>query len=427
MAEILFPALFVLLALGLPVAFAMMIAVFLALSFGSSYPHLVVVKEMFSGLDSFPLLAVPFFILAAAIMTGGAVTMALLRLAQSFVGHLRGGLGHANVVSSAMFAGISGSALADAAGPGSMMIRMMEKGGYDRSYAGALTIASAVVGPIIPPSITMIIYAMQDQNVSVGSLFMAGVLPGVLITCMVLVANAYVSCKRGYMSGDVMPTFLEIGRIFVYALPALSLIVLIVGGIRFGVFTPTEASVIAVFYALIVGMFVYRSLRIRDLPNILLKAAMTSGAVLLILGAARAFAWVLIIEGIPQQLAETIISWELSPVVFLLAVNLLLLAFGLFMDPLPGVMILVPILAPISFALGIDPNHFAIIVIVNLTMGLTTPPVGSLIFVVSSTVHLKPSALIRELPPFFLALAAALLLITFVPNLATWLPEVSGF
>ncbi|GLP86827.1 TRAP transporter large permease [Tritonibacter mobilis] len=427
MAEILFPALFILLALGLPVAFAMMIAVFVALTFGSSYPHLVVVKEMFSGLDSFPLLAVPFFILAAEIMTGGAVTMALLRLAQSLVGHLRGGLGHANVVSSAMFAGISGSALADAAGPGSMMIRMMEKGGYDRPYAGALTIASAVVGPIIPPSITMIIYAMQDQQVSVGSLFMAGVLPGVLITFMVLLANAYVSRKRGYVSGDSMPTLLEIGRIFVFALPALSLILLIVGGIRFGVFTPTEASVIAVFYALIVGMFVYRSLKLRDLPGILLKAAMTSGAVLLILGAARAFAWVLIIEGIPQQLAGTIISWELSPIVFLLAVNLLLLAFGLFMDPLPGVMILVPILAPISFALGIDPNHFAIIVIVNLTLGLTTPPVGSLIFVVSSTVHLKPSTLIRELPPFFLALAAALLLITFVPSLSTWLPAVSGF
>ncbi|MBU3034199.1 TRAP transporter large permease [Tritonibacter mobilis] len=427
MAEILFPALFILLALGLPVAFAMMIAVFVALTFGSSYPHLVVVKEMFSGLDSFPLLAVPFFILAAEIMTGGAVTMALLRLAQSLVGHLRGGLGHANVVSSAMFAGISGSALADAAGPGSMMIRMMEKGGYDRPYAGALTIASAVVGPIIPPSITMIIYAMQDQQVSVGSLFMAGVLPGVLITFMVLLANAYVSRKRGYVSGDAMPTLLEIGRIFVFALPALSLILLIVGGIRFGVFTPTEASVIAVFYALIVGMFVYRSLKLRDLPGILLKAAMTSGAVLLILGAARAFAWVLIIEGIPQQLAGTIISWDLSPIVFLLAVNLLLLAFGLFMDPLPGVMILVPILAPISFALGIDPNHFAIIVIVNLTLGLTTPPVGSLIFVVSSTVHLKPSTLIRELPPFFLALAAALLLITFVPSLSTWLPAVSGF
>ena len=427
MAEILFPALFVLLALGLPVAFAMAISVFIALSFGSSYPHLVVVKEMFAGLDSFPLLAVPFFILAAEIMTGGAVTMALLRLAQSLVGHLKGGLGHANVVSSAMFAGISGSALADAAGPGTMMIRMMERGGYDRAYAGALTIASSVVGPIIPPSITMIIYAMQDQAVSVGSLFMAGVLPGLLITAMVLLANARVSHRRGYASGAPMPPLRDILRIFIYAIPALLLIVLIVGGIRFGIFTPTEASVIAVFYALVVGMAVYRSLRLRDLPAIVLRAALTAGAVLLILGAARAFAWILIIEGIPQFLAETIIAWDLAPIAFLLAVNVLLLVFGLFMDPLPGVMILVPILAPISHALGIDPNHFAIVVIVNLTLGLTTPPVGSLIFVVSSTVNIKPSTLIREMPPFFIALAAALLAITLIPALSTWLPNISGF
>ncbi|MGY9050323.1 C4-dicarboxylate ABC transporter [Puniceibacterium antarcticum] len=427
MAEILFPMLFVLLALGVPVAFAMAISVFAALSFGSSYPNLVVVKEMFSGLDSFPLLAVPFFILAAEIMTGGAVTLAMLRLAQSLVGHLKGGLGHANVVSSAMFAGISGSALADAAGPGTMMIRMMEKGGYDRAYAGALTIASSVVGPIIPPSITMIIYAMQDQEVSVGSLFMAGVLPGLLITVMVLLANARVSRKRGYASGEPMPPLVEILRIAFHAIPALLLIVLIVGGIRFGIFTPTEASVIAVFYALFVGMFIYRSLRFRDLPDIILRAALTSSAVLLILGAARAFAWILIIEGIPQSLAGAIISWDLSPIVFLLAVNVLLLIFGLFMDPLPGVMILVPILAPISLALGIDPDHFAIVVIVNLTIGLATPPVGSLIFVVSSTTQLKPSAIIKQMPPFFLALAAALLLITFVPTLSTWLPKASGF
>ena len=427
MAEILFPALFLLLALGLPVAFAMAISVFVAISFASNYPHLVVVKEMFSGLDSFPLLAVPFFILASEIMTGGAVTLAILRLAQSLVGHMRGGLGHANVMSSAMFAGISGSALADAAGPGSMMIRMMEKGGYDRSYAGALTIASAVVGPIIPPSITMIIYAMQDQNVSVGSLFMAGVLPGLLITCMVLLANGWMSHRRGYATGAPMPPLAEIVRIAIYAMPALILIVLIVGGIRFGVFTPTEASVIAVFYALLVGMFVYRTLHLRDLPAIVLRAALTSGAVLLILGAARAFAWVLIIESVPQALAQTIIAWDLPPILFLLMVNLLLIAFGLFMDPLPGVMILVPILAPISFALGIDPNHFAIIVIVNLTIGLTTPPVGSLIFVVSSTVGLKPSALIREMPTFFLALAVSLLAITLIPFFSTWLPAISGF
>jgi len=426
-AEILFPALFLLMALGLPVAFAMAISVFLALTFGSTYPHIVVVKEMFAGLDSFPLLAVPFFVLAAELMTGGAITHHLLRFAAQFVGHLRGGLGHANVISSTLFAGISGSALADAAGPGAMMIRMMEKGGYDRSYAGALTISSAVVGPIIPPSITMIIYAMQDQEVSVGSLFMAGILPGLLITLAMLGTNAIIARRRGYRGTEDRPTAAEMLRTTAMALPALMLIVLVVGGIRFGIFTPTEASVIAVFYALVCGMFLYRSLRLRDLPDIFLGAALVSSAVLLILGAARAFAWVLIIEGIPQDLAATIIGWELSPVMFLLAVNLLLLIFGLFMDPLPGVMILVPILAPISHSLGIDPNHFAIVVIVNLTMGLTTPPVGALIFVVSGATNIPTGALIRELPPFFIASIAVLLLLTFMPVLSTWLPAVSGF
>ncbi|HEC71658.1 MAG TPA: TRAP transporter large permease [Roseobacter sp.] len=427
MAEILFISLFVFMVLGLPVAFAMAISVFIAIELGSSYPPIVVVKEMFSGLDSFPLLAVPFFILAAEIMTGGAITQTLLRFASQFVGHLRGGLGYANVISSTMFAGISGSALADAAGPGAMMIRMMEKGGYDRSYAGALTISSAVVGPIIPPSIVMIIYALQDQQVSVGSLFMAGVFPGLLLACGSLVANGFVSWKRDYRSSDPRPSKAEMWRNTVLALPALGLIVLIVGGIRGGIFTPTEASVIAVFYALFCGFFVYRALCLRDLPAIILRAALISAAVLLILGAARAFAWVLVIEGVPQFLAETIISWDLSPILFLLAVNLLMLLFGFFMDPLPGVMILVPILAPISHALGIAPDHFAIIVIVNLTLGLTTPPVGSLIFVVSSAVNLRPAALIREMPPFFLANFIVLMLLTFLPALSTWLPTVSGF
>lgn len=426
MAEILFPALFLLMALGLPVAFAMAIAVFCAITFASNYPNIVVVKEMFAGLDSFPLLAVPFFVLAAELMTGGAITHHLLRFAAQFVGHLRGGLGHANVISSTLFAGISGSALADAAGPGAMMIRMMEKGGYDRAYAGALTISSAIVGPIIPPSITMIIYAMQDEEVSVGSLFMAGIVPGLLITAAMLGTNAVIARKRGYRGTGTRPGAAEMVRTTALALPALMLIVLVVGGIRFGIFTPTEASVIAVFYALICGMFLYRTLRLRDLPDIILRAALVSSAVLLILGAARAFAWVLIIEGIPQDLAATIIGWDLSPVMFLLAVNVLLLVFGLFMDPLPGVMILVPILAPISHALGIAPNHFAIVVIVNLTMGLATPPVGALIYVVSSAANMRPGALIRELPPFFLAGMLVLLLLTFVPELSTWLPRISG-
>ncbi len=427
MIAILFCSFFVLLVIGVPVAFSMAIAAAFAVYFGSSYPLIVVVKEMFSGLDSFPLMAVPFFILAAELMSGGAMTTILLRFASQFVGHLRGGLGYANVLSSTMFAGISGSALADAAGPGAMMVRMMEKGGYDKSYAGALTASAAVIGPIIPPSIIMILYAMQVEEVSVGALFMAGILPGLLMTVMLCAANWYICRKRGYRSTEPKPAAREMLRTTLYALPALFLIVIIIGGIRTGIFTPTEASVVAVFYALLCGMFVYRSLRLRDLPDIIYRAALVSVAVLIILAAARAFAWVLIIQSVPQTLAAIIVSWELSPIVFLLAINVLLLVFGLFMDPLPGVMVLVPILAPIAHSLGIDPVHFAIVVIVNLTLGLITPPVGSLLFVVSSAVKLRVTELVREMPPFFLAHLAVLLILTFVPAVSTWLPHISGF
>lgn len=427
MAVILFAAFFVLLILGMPVAFALAIAAWTAVSLGSSYPQIVIVKEMFSGLDSFPLMAVPFFILAAELMTGGAMTQVLLRFASQFVGHLRGGLGYANVLSSGMFAGISGSALADAAGPGAMMIRMMEKGGYDRAYASALTASTAVVGPIIPPSIIMILYAMQDGRVSVGALFMAGVIPGILIALAMAAANWYVSRRRGYKGGDPRPPAREMVRTTFQAIPALMLIVIIIGGIRSGIFTPTEASVIAVFYALLCGMLVYRSLHISDLPAIVFRAALFSVAVLLILAAARAFAWIIIIEGIPQTLASFIVDLNLSPIVFLLAVNLLLIVFGLFMDPLPGVLILVPILSPIAHTLGIDPIHFAIVVIFNLTLGLVTPPVGALLFVVSSVVKIKPVDIVREMPPFLIAHLAILLILTFVPQISTWLPSVSRF
>lgn len=427
MITILFGAFFVLLVIGVPVAFAMAISALAAAYFGSSYPMLVVVKEMFSGLDSFPLMAVPFFILAAELMSGGAMTQILLRFASQFVGHLRGGLGYANVLSSTMFAGISGSALADAAGPGAMMVRMMEKSGYDRSYAGALTASAAVMGPIIPPSIIMIIYAMQVEQVSVGALFIAGIVPGLLMASFLCAANWYVCRKRGYRGSEPMPPVREMVRTTLYAIPALLLIIIIIGGIRAGVFTPTEASVVAVFYALLCGMFVYRSLKLRDLPDLIFRAALVSVSVLIILAAARAFAWVLIIQSVPQMLAATIVGWELSPIVFLLAINVLLLLFGLFMDPLPGVMVLVPILAPIAHSLGIDPIQFAMIVIVNLTLGLITPPVGSLLFVVSSTVKLKVTDIVKEMPPFFIAHVIVLMLLTFVPALSTWLPRVSGF
>lgn len=427
MVEILIAAFLILMVMGVPIAFALAMAAFAAVGLSGRYPLVVVVKEMFTGLDSFPLLAVPFFILAAEIMSTGAISRMLLRFASQFVGHLRGGLGYANVLSSTLFAGISGSALADAAGPGAMMVRMMERSGYAKSYAGALTISASVVGPIIPPSITMIIYAMQDRNVSVGSLFMAGILPGLLISAAMAAVNWHISRKRGYRSGEPRPPVAQMLRNTFIALPALMLIVLIVGGIRGGIFTPTEASVVAVFYAILTSAFIYRGFTLHDLWGAFLRSAIMSVAVLMILASARAFAWILIIEGVPQTMASAVIAMDLSPIAFLLMVNLLLLVFGMFMDPLPGVMILVPILAPIAHSLGIAADHFAIVVIVNLTFGLMTPPVGALIFVVSSATKQKPSALIRELPPFFLAALVVLLILTLVPSLSTWLPKVSGF
>lgn len=427
MSVTLFAAFFVLLWIGIPVAFTLAIATWLAVVIGGKYPQIIVIKEMFSGVDSFPLIAVPFFILAADLMTSGALTHHLMKLAVQFVGRARGGLGYASILSTTLFAGISGSALAAAAGPGAMTIRMMEKSGYDKRYASALAASVAIVDPIIPPSITMIIYALQDSNVSVGGLFLAGVLPGIVISIAMCVVNWYISKKRGYRSVDEQLSLREMVLNVFYALPALALIVIVVGGIRFGTFTPTEASVIAVFYSLACGMFVYRTLKVRDLPEIIFRSAMVTVGILLILAASRAFAWVLIIEGIPQYLADLIVGWNLSPIVFLLAVNVLLLLFGTVLDPLPGVIILVPILAPIAVQLGIDPMHFAIIVILNLTIGLITPPVGALLFVVSAVVNIRVQDITREMVPFFLAYLVVLLIVTFIPALSTWLPHLTGF
>ena len=423
----LFIAAIVLMALGFPVAFALAMSAALAVFVGGRYPQLVVFKEMFTGIDSFPLMAVPFFILAAELMSGGALTAVLLRFAAQFVGHLRGGLGYANVLSLTLFSGISGSALADAAGPGSMMVKMMDKAGYSRAYAAALTSSTAIVGPIIPPSISMIIYAMQDEQVSVGGLFIAGFVPGLLIALAMAFVNWRVCKKRDYRSTEPRPSAREMLVNSVKAIPALMLIVLILVGIRFGIFTPTEASVVAVFYALACGKWVYRTLEWKALPDIISRSALLTASVLLVMATSAAFAWVLTVEGVPQQLSQTIVSWNLSPVAFLIAVNLRLLVFGIFMEPLPGVMILVPILAPIASALGIDPTHFAMVVIVNLTLGMITPPVGGLLFVTAVSTRVSMAALTRELPPFLVAHFVVLALLTFVPAISTWLPHTLGF
>jgi C4-dicarboxylate transporter, DctM subunit len=398
------------LAIGVPVAFALGLATATALVISGKFPMLVLLKETFTGIDSFPLMAVPFFILAAELMSGGSLTIVLLRFAGQFVGHKRGGLGYTNVVSLTFFSGISGSALADAAGPGSMLIRMMDKAGYDKAYAAALTASTAIVGPIIPPSIIMIIYALADDRVSVGALFVAGIFPGLLIAAAMCVVNYLVSKQRNYRGDDERPSRAEMWKTTWKAIPALLLPVVILGGMRAGWFTPTEASVVAVFYALICGKYVYRTLEWKAVPDILSRSALLTASVLIIIAMSASFAWVLTIEGVPQLMA-----------------NIFLLLFGIFIEPLPGVMVLVPILAPVAAKLGVEPIHFAMIVIYNLTLGMITPPVGGLLFVTSNVSQVPLTALTRELKPFLWAHLLVLIIITFVPALSNWLPHAMGF
>jgi C4-dicarboxylate transporter, DctM subunit len=416
----------VLLALGVPVAFSLLIGSLFAVAFDGAFPLLVVIKEMFTGLDSFPLMAVPFFILAAELMTGGALTDVLLRFASQFVAHLRGGLGYTNIFGLTLFSGISGSALADAAGPGSVMIRMMEQTGYRRSYAGALTASIAVVGPIIPPSIIMVLYALQDERVSVGALFAAGFVPGFLIAGAMCAVH-WVHARGRKVGDDGRRTGWREGlSTTAKALPALALIVLILGGMRAGLFTPTEASVVAVFYAWFCGTFVYRTLHLAQIPGILVRSALLTVSVLTVIAASAAFAWILTVQAVPQQLSAWIIGQEMSAWSFLIAVNVLLLLFGIFIEPTPGVVVLVPILAPAAAALGIDPIHFAMVVIINLTLGMLTPPVGGLLFVVSATARIPISELSRRVLPFVAAHLVVLGLITAIPTLSTGLPRWLG-
>jgi C4-dicarboxylate transporter DctM subunit len=422
----LFLACIALLALGVPVAFAMGGATLAAIAVGG-LPAVALPKYLFSGIDVFALMAVPFFILTAELMTGGALSEVLLRFASQFVGRFRGGLGHTNILTITFFSGISGSALADAAGPGAIMIRMMKDDGYAPEYAAALTAAVSILGPVIPPSISMIIYALAYPEVNLVGLMIAGVVPGIVIALAMAAINHATSTKRGYRGVVATLALSDYLRNTWRALPALVLPVLILGGIASGAFTPTEASVVAVFYALAAGRWIYRSLDWRMLPSILARSALMTASVLVIVAMSAAFAWVLTVSRVPQQATEWIVAANLSPVAFLLAVNVLLLVFGIFIEPLPGVVVLVPILAPIAHALGISDLQFGIVVIVNLTMGMITPPVGGLLFVTSVVARVPLTRLVAELWPFLWAQLAVLLLLSLVPAVSTFLPGLFGY
>ena len=426
MIATLFVGCIALLALGVPVAFALGGATLAAIIVGG-LPAIALPKYLFSGIDVFALMAVPFFILTAELMTGGALSAVLLRFASQFVGRFRGGLGHTNILAITFFSGISGSALADAAGPGAIMIRMMRNDGYHPEYAAALTAAVSILGPIIPPSITMIIYALAYPEINLVGLMIAGVVPGIVIAVVMAAINHLVSTRRNYRGVVETLRLADYWRNTWRALPALVLPVLILGGIASGAFTPTEASVVAVFYALAAGRWIYGSLEWRMLPSILARSALMTASVLVIVAMSAAFAWVLTVSRIPQQMTELIVAANLSPLAFLFAVNVLLLVFGIFIEPLPGVVVLVPILAPIAHALGINDLQFGIIVIVNLTMGMITPPVGGLLFVTSVVAKVPLTRMVAELWPFLWAQVAVLALLSLVPQISILLPAAFGY
>ena len=426
MVTVLFVACIVLLALGVPVAFALGGGA-LAAMLWQHVPLVALPKYVFSGIDLFALEAVPFFILTAELMTGGELSAVLLRFASQFVGRFRGGMGHTNILTLTFFSGISGSALADAAGPGAIMIRMMRDDGYDAGYAAALTSATSILGPIIPPSISVIIYALAYPDVNLVGLLIAGVVPGILIAIAMAAINHVISVRRNYRGANVRLGWRDYLRNTWRAIPALVLPVLILGGIASGAFTPTEASVVAVFYALFAGRVIYRTLQWRMLPSILARSALMTASVLLIVGMSAAFAWVLTVSRVPQNLTDWIVGMQLPPLAFLFAVNVLLLAFGIFIEPLPGIVVLVPILAPIAHALGIDDLQFGIVVIVNLTMGMITPPVGGLLFVTSIVARVPLARLVKELWPFLWAQLVVLALLSLFPVLSSGLPNLFGY
>jgi len=423
----LFLACIVLLAVGVPVAFALGGGTLAAMLINGRMPLLALPKYLFSGIDIFALEAVPFFILTAELMTGGALSHVLLRFASQFVGRFRGGMGHTNILTLTFFSGISGSALADAAGPGAIMIRMMRDDGYEPAYAAALTAATSILGPIIPPSISMIIYALAYPEINLVGLLIAGIVPGILIAVAMAVINHLTSVRRNYRGSPETFTWREYLANTWRALPAILLPVLILGGIASGAFTPTEASVVAVFYALFAGRVIYRTLQWSMLPAILARSALMTASVLIIVATSAAFAWMLTVSRLPQELSTWIVGLGLSPIAFLFAVNVLLLIFGIFIEPLPGIVVLVPILAPIAHALGINDLQFGIIMIVNLTMGMITPPVGGLLFVTSIVAKVSLTKLVQELWPFLWAQLTVLALLSLVPSLSSGLPAFFGY
>jgi len=411
---------FVFILIGIPLGVSLGLASVIVLFFFSDLPLIVAANTIFGSMNSFIMVAVPLFILAGVLMETGGVATRIFDFANSLVGHWRGGLGHVNVMASMLFGGISGSSVADAASLGSIEVAEMEKKGYLRDYAAAISVASSSLASIIPPSILLIV-AGTVGNQSVGQLLIAGILPGVLIGISLMLGNYYLSVRNNYGEQSDF-SWKKVFRTALQAIPALLSPLIIMGGIMLGSFTPTEAAAIAVVYTILISILFYRIFDWKKMPGLLYKAAKSSGTILFIAMTAKIATWIFTIDGLPDKLANLILSISSNPSIVLLCIIIFLIILGMFMDVMAALIVLVPIFLPTAVQVGIHPIHFLVTMVGALTIGLVTPPVGVCLFAICNVSRLTMEAVVKKVWPFILILITAILLIAFVPQISLYLP-----
>ncbi len=418
-------ALLVLMIAAVPIAVALLAVSLLEVHFGAGIDPIIAAQQTATGIDSFALMAIPFFLLAAELMNRTGITDRIFHLANCLLGGVPGGLGYVNVGASMMFASMSGSAVADAVGLGRIEIKAMTQAGYDRAFSAAVTAASTTIAPIIPPSISLVIFGVT-AGASIGGLFLGGLVPGILMGLAMMVV-VYVHARRHRYGAGARATWGETGHAFVHAFLPLLTPVIVVGGIWGGIFTASEAGAFAVLYALILGVLVYRTIRLREIVEVLFDSAMASANILFIIAVSAAVGWVLTMHQVPMKLAVTILDWSPDPRVFLLLLNVILLVLGCFMAAAPVIIMVTPIILPATTAMGIDPVHLGVMMVLNLMIGLITPPVGLCLFAVAEVAEINAFRLVRALAPFYVVLIVVLLVITLVPEVVLGLPRLFGY
>ena len=418
----------ILLLIGIPIAVTIGISSVLAILSALPLQNAVFTasQRIFTGINSFSLLAIPFFILAGIIMNNGGIAVKLVNFANLLSGKLPGSLAHTNVIGNMLFGSISGSGTAAAAAMGGIMTPLQEEAGYDKGFCAAVNVASAPTGLLIPPSNSLIIYSLVSGGTSVTALFMAGYIPGILWGAAIMAVAFFVAKTRGYKTIREKVTFSQAIRVLLEAIPSLSLIVIIIGGITGGIFTATEGAAIAVVYSLLLSMVLYKSIKIKDLPRILLEAVNMTSMIVFLIGASSIMSWILAFTNVPTYVTQLILGISSNPIVILLIMNALLLVVGTFMDATPAILIFTPIFLPIAQNLGMDPIQFGIMLVFNLSIGTITPPVGNTLFVGCRVAKTKVEDAIKSILPFYAAIFTVLMLVTFIPQLSLFIPKLMG-